>query len=355
MRWPWTKTETRSTSGGYSDLILAGLQQQAEGLQTVPTGLAAVEQAAGLWSRAFASAEVKGGMVAITPEVLGIIGRELVRHGESLWRIDVAEGRIRLHPAAPHTTILGSGSADHNEWMYTLHEHGPANSETWTVPGSAVLHFRYAIDPGRPFRGIAPWAFASTSSTLATNLESRLGQEAGSPVGQILAVPADGGDGGDQDPLAALKIDIAKARGNPLLVETTSSGWAEGRGAAPQTDWISRRFGAAPPAVLAELRSMSAVDVLAACGVPPSLTAANADGTGQREAFRRFVALTVRPAARLVEHELSEKLEHEIRLDFSDLRSDDLTGRARAFQSLVGGGMAVDKAAALSGLMAMDE
>ena len=100
---------------------------------------------------------------------------------------------------------------------------------------------------------------------------------------------------------------------------------------------------------------MSAVDVLAACGVPPSLTAANADGTGQREAFRRFVALTIRPAARLLEAELSAKLEREVRLDFSDLRSDDLSGRARAFQSLVGGGMDVAKAAALAGLLIADE
>ena len=83
MRWPWqSKLETRAATGGYSDLILAGLQQQAEGLATVPTGLAAVEQAAGLWSRAMASAEVTGGMGAITPEVLAIVGRELVRHGE---------------------------------------------------------------------------------------------------------------------------------------------------------------------------------------------------------------------------------------------------------------------------------
>ena len=38
-------------------------------------------------------------------------------------------------------------------------------------------------------------------------------------------------------------------------------------------------------------------------------------------------------------------------LDFTDLRSYDLSGRARAFQSLVDGGMDVSKAASLAGLM----
>ena len=38
-------------------------------------------------------------------------------------------------------------------------------------------------------------------------------------------------------------------------------------------------------------------------------------------------------------------------LDFSELMAGDLTGRARAFQSLMGDGMAVDQAAALSDLL----
>lgn len=61
---------------------------------------------------------------------------------------------------------------------------------------------------------------------------------------------------------------------------------------------------------------------------------------------------TISPMARIVEAELSEKLEAPIGLGFESLYAADLAGRARAFQSLVGGGMEVDRAAALSGLMA---
>ena len=57
---------------------------------------------------------------------------------------------------------------------------------------------------------------------------------------------------------------------------------------------------------------------------------------------------------RLVELELSDKLDTEVTLSFDALYASDITGRARAFQSMVGGGMDVAKAAALSRLM-MDE
>ena len=51
------------------------------------------------------------------------------------------------------------------------------------------------------------------------------------PSPNCLPVPQDGGDGGeDTDPLAPLKSDIAAAKGNALLVETTSGGWQRGQG-----------------------------------------------------------------------------------------------------------------------------
>ena len=60
---------------------------------------------------------------------------------------------------------------------------------------------------------------------------------------------------------------------------------------------------------------------------------------------------TIAPLGRIVSEELSAKFETDISLSFESLFSADLSGRARAFQSLVGGGMPVEKAAALAGLM----
>ena len=62
----------------------------------------------------------------------------------------------------------------------------------------------------------------------------------------------------------------------------------------------------------------------------------------------------VAPLGRLVAHELTQKLEEDVTLDWMELRAGDIAGRARAFQSMVGGGMDVAKAAAAAGLMVDD-
>ena len=61
------------------------------------------------------------------------------------------------------------------------------------------------------------------------------------------------------------------------------------------------------------------------------------------------------PLAKIVSEELTDKFEAPISLSFDGLFAADLAGRARAFQSLVNGGMAVEKAAALAGLMQAEE
>ena len=76
----------------------------------------------------------------------------------------------------------------------------------------------------------------------------------------------------------------------------------------------------------------------------------DADGTGQREAFRRFLTTAVQPVADLVAEELSTKLDTEISFRFDGLYAHDLQGRATSFQKLVACGMDVSEAVAVSGL-----
>ena len=92
---------------------------------------------------------------------------------------------------------------------------------------------------------------------------------------------------------------------------------------------------------------------VAACGASGSLFT-DADGTAQREAWRRWHLSGVIPVAGLIEAELSARFEVGIRLSF-DMYATDLQGRAQAFQKLVAGGMAVEKAAAISGVLMGDE
>ena len=98
------------------------------------------------------------------------------------------------------------------------------------------------------------------------------------------------------------------------------------------------------------LRDSVGRHVLAACGVPVELTETG-QGTASREAYRRFLHSSVMPVADLVTQELREKLDSpDLRLSFDRLMASDISGKARAFQSLVAAGMDVDRAARLAGL-----
>ena len=171
-----------------------------------------------------------------------------------------------------------------------------------------------------------------------------LGDESAGPRGSLLPVPKDGGS----ESLDGLRGQIGKLAGRMALVESTVN-WTSDVRQHVGPDWTPRRFGAAPSAALVELQRLSARQVLAACGVPIELVEL-ADGTGNRESWRRFLFGTVAPLGRIVELELSGKLETPVTLQWAELRASDLSGRARAYQSLVGAGMAPERAAALSGL-----
>ena len=99
------------------------------------------------------------------------------------------------------------------------------------------------------------------------------------------------------------------------------------------------RIGANPPQVLNALRSEAGKTILSACGLCPSMFAEGGSSQGQREAYRQSVLAGVMPLARLVEAELSNKLESPVTFNFSALQSHDLNTRASAFSKLVQGGL----------------
>ena len=110
-------------------------------------------------------------------------------------------------------------------------------------------------------------------------------------------------------------------------------------------------MGANPPDSLVSLVDKASAEVHAACGIPPGLFSVQLDGTAQREGYRRLLHATVVPMARFVQAELTSKLDVDVSLGFGGLFAADLSGRARAFQSLVLAGMDPGKAANLAGLM----
>ena len=351
MRWPWQRRERRDSGGDFSDSVLRLIEAQATGEAADTSSTAAVEAASGLLSRAFAAAEVSGPdwtRETVTPAFLAQVGRDLVRKGDSMHviRLD-AMGRVRLIPAS---SWHWEGSHDPASWTVRVTAYGPSTSTTWNLPGASVVFVRWGSTPGQPYVGAGPLSWAHTTARLNSEAERSLADEAGGPITNLLPVPQDGGDGGEDDPLKNLKADISAARGKALLLETVAAGYGEGRMAAPQKDWIAARLGPNPPASMAMVQKQSFAAVLAACGGSPALFD-DSDGTAKREALRQWHLGTVQPLARLLAAELSAKLEAEVRLAF-DLYNVDLAGRAQAFQKLVAGGVKVTEALATSGLLA---
>ena len=249
------KTEKRE-SQPFTEAIQAAIFEQASGSAPLDVkALGALEVAAGFWARAFASANITPENPltrSLTPSILAMIGRELCRSGETVFKITVTpSGKVRLVPAGSWDI---RGGTDPETWLYRVDLFGASRHRTEYVPGPGLLHFRYAVDPANPWLGLSPLQYARDSGKLAAALERRLGEEAAAPVGNLLPIPQDGGDGGESDTLASLKKDLRNARGRTLLVPTTAEGWGEGMAAAPRQDWAQKRIGADPPDALEKIR-----------------------------------------------------------------------------------------------------
>ena len=258
-------------------------------------------------------------------------------------------GRVRLIPAS---SWHWEGTHDPSTWTVRVTCYGPSTSTTWNLPAAAVVFVRWGGTPGQPYVGTGPTSWAHTSTRLMAETERSLADESAGPLANLLAIPSDGGDGSDDDPLRDLKADIRTARGRALLVETSAAGWGEGRSAAPARDWMASRLGPMPPDSMAKIADSAFARVLAACGCSVALFD-DSDGTSKREALRQFHLGTVQPLARMLARELSSKLEVDVRLTF-DLYNVDLAGRAQAFQKLVAGGISINEALVTSGLMSGD-
>ena len=97
--WPWSRRETRATQP-FTDAIVSAIASQAAGTTAGdPSAIAALEACAGIWSRAFAAATVEPAHPAITPAVLALIARDLIRRGESVFAIEVDGAAPVLRPA----------------------------------------------------------------------------------------------------------------------------------------------------------------------------------------------------------------------------------------------------------------
>ena len=211
MKWPWTgaierqveeRVEAVLEERGYGDLILAGLEASVSGGTSSVLKTTALEHASGMWARALAAATVTGDRGALTRRVRHMIGRGLIRTGESLFILDVDDGRVRLLPASAFEVMKG--------WRYRAEvPQPPGDTASKVYNRDAVAHFTWNVDPLQPWAGISPLGSASYGAKLAANTEAKLAEETGAPTALILPIPTDGGAAA----LDLLRADIRNARG----------------------------------------------------------------------------------------------------------------------------------------------
>ena len=125
------KLETRADSS-YTDALVAAITANAGGQSTaLASATGALEACSGMISRAFMTAEVKSDPIvveALTPDVLGMIGRALIRKGQIVQYIDTSSGSLRLLPCESHDV---AGYPDPDTWRYTCTIGGPERTLTY--------------------------------------------------------------------------------------------------------------------------------------------------------------------------------------------------------------------------------
>ena len=351
MKLPWTQgkveiplpelVEVRQQQ----DLILAALIARggASGGRSLASvqATAALESAAGLTGRSFAAADVDGPDMytsAITPDLLEVIGRELIRRGELVCLIDTSDG-LALWPAQSYDV---DGPPDPRRWWYRVTVGGP--SHTWTqinVPAQGVLHFVYGVDPAQPWRGRSPLAVAYESGRLSSETVTALSDEASGPRGSLLGIPVPG----DDPTLVGLRADLANMKGKVGLLETKDWGGAPGGG---EVNGIPQRVGANPPASMVELAAHASAEVWAACGYNPAIFESG-QAASLREANRLALGV-VAALGKKVEAELRLKLDMGIGLSWGEIRSTDIQTRTRSVKQLVDSGLQVADAMKVAGL-----
>ena len=339
--WPWHKPEVRSAN--YTDQVISQILASASGASD-GGALAAIETASRWWGSGLASATVKPSniaLAAITPSVLDAIGRGLCRTGESLFVIDVRNGRVTLTPTASWTV---HGTDDPASWLYRVTLNGPDSTRVVTLPAASVVHVRYAAPASQPWKGRSPLQLACDTGRAAALLEHATSEEFSFVQQQILSPRRNPNEYGTD----SLTPDLITK-----IVESFSAHTGSGAMIVPG-DLEPRRLGPSPPDSFALLRDRFERSILSLHGIPPSLVAEHATGTAMRESFRQILHSLLKPLGALLGEELQAKLHPDAALDFSALRAGDIAGISRAAGSLVKAGYTPASAAAAVGLDGME-
>ena len=344
------EADLRKRDQDFTEAVVEVLEKNANAVEEIKNiaETDAVEIASGMYQRAFQSARIEP-MNELTrllsPQILGIAGREMVACGESVFPFAFTDDGLVLYIGAAWDI---KGNYDRSTWRYRVDLMGPSGNGQKRFDGDSVFHFQYAVHPQTPWKGLSVKSLAVGAGKLKLKIDQKILQEFSAPIGHLIAVPQVVKIG-DDDPLAELKRDLQGLKGNTALVETVMGGWGDGRYSEPKRDWTPTRIGPNPPPPIELIRQSITYLYLNAFGIPSSLVGEGSDGTALREGWRQFLHGTIQPIANGMADEISRKADTEVKINFDQLFASDIQGRGRAFNSLTSGGMSVEQAARVTG------
>ena len=199
------------------------------------------------------------------------------------------------------------GGPDPSTWRYRCILNGPDTARTITLPASAVVHCRYAVDPRQPWKGRSPVRLAVDTARVTGLLETATAGELNFVQQQVLTPRRNQGDYALADTLA------------PDTIQKIVSAVAEHVGVGAfviPADVVAQRLGPEPPSTFPELRDRFENSILSMCGIPPTLVASEGNGTAMRESFRQVLHGLIKPLGLILVGEFRLKLDPNAALSF---------------------------------------
>lgn len=329
-----------------TDRLIQAIQANASTPNVASNGSAGIQIASQIYSSCLSGAKVVS-RYDLPPSFLSHMVRELVVKGESVW---IIEKDMKLTPVSTHE-VRGSSAAPES-WTYACEVATPNETIKRQIPRAGLLHFMWAVDSSKPWRGLSPLDLARSIGKLAAKSEVSLEYDHNSAAFYLCPIFIDEREA-EKNYDSEIVENIDKSRGNTdVLALTHQSQW---RDDTRMKDLRNVRFGPEPNQTSLLAAKWADVEICQVCGIPSSLITDSADAGSRREGFRFFIDTQLRPLTRRIEAELSEGLATPVSIDLTDIQRGDIVGRARAMQSMTKAGMSVEDAARISGILSEED
>ena len=330
--WFTPPPETR----GYVDQILSAQLAAASGTGSIRDS-AVYEACKHLIADCVSTAELEGDGADILQPRLGEIAASMVDTGQSAHELIVGQaGQLQMLPVEITNVQGGSEEAS---WIYTVARSGPMATMTAVREQAGVLNFRLRPSSRTPWRGTPSLSAGNTTATLLRKLEVQMTSEAAMKPARLLGA----GFSKEQRQDVAAGIKDAGIVVFPL--------GRTGSDTRPiHTGSVSGEY--TPSGV--ELHGKLNELVCAVMGVPSDLIVGSGSSVSARESYRRLASATIFPLLQTIMQEWV-RLVGPMEFNLDAMRAADQTGISRAFgskakavQSLVQSGMALDEALAVA-------